>query len=55
MLGENGAVSRPVLGEMPERRAVARNTHYAAKGAAHLQQVEGKHRAEKGVIVGEEN
>ena len=44
-----------MLGEMPERRAVARNTHYAAKGAANLQQVEGKHRAEKGVIVGEEN
>jgi hypothetical protein len=35
---------------MPERRAVARNTHYAAKGAAHLQQVEGKHKAEGGTV-----
>jgi hypothetical protein len=34
-----------------ERRAAARNRHYAANGAELVQQVEGKHRAEGGVVV----
>lgn len=39
-----------VLGEMPERRAVARAKHFAGRGAELVKQVEGKHQAEGGTI-----
>lgn len=50
--GDPVMVEGMVLGEMPERRAIARNKHYQNKTADLLAQIEGKHRQAGGVVVG---
>lgn len=49
-VGDPVKVRGMVLGEMPERKAIARNKHYAAKGADLLKQVQGKHKADGGTV-----
>ena len=49
--GDAVTVKGMVLGEMPERMAIARNKHYRQKSTDLLAQVEGKHKSQGGVIV----
>jgi hypothetical protein len=49
--GDPVMVRNMVLGEMPERRAIARNNHYRQKDKDLLAQVEAKHKSLGGVVL----
>jgi hypothetical protein len=51
LAGDPVMVKGMVLGEMPERRAIARNKHYRDKSTELLKQVESKHQLQGGAVV----